>query len=675
MPAEQSPPSSFPGTGHGPIHRLVRTLSGRGHTSQPISPVLSPEVIPPSTAESEAQETPESTESIEVQAAPVSRQKTLLEGVLDRFTGFNFSGKSKSPDDSNDSNELEEATIESTTDTPTSSTPPVELATASSEPPEPTYIARKIQALLDALPSPSPRPVPPPKQPKSPARDGKGRPIPPAGATPIKDSRFIALLSSATIMNGGRAGDEAKRVSVWSVLESMEAPRHEDGSAGGGGDSRDDDGSGGEGDGFSDGSSLMMYSPLLPTTSSLVELAESEYVAPPPVEEGPSVQETSQAAGWMGMWPFSVWGSSARPQEEETPGSVPILTSPLPSIEEALAAEPASPRRRSSQMRVQGQRVWVPSTTQLSLQALWWGYRIFLPPPVLDILSDKQLEASKRAAMITTALTWFFSHLPITSLPPAVRPALMLLQTLVPFVGYIGTFISWSWSTVKSYDTGHGVILTATWLLPVALIPGTWDERDFPVSSPPPQSPVPLPPVQDPTPSPVQAPAPVPGTPSTPTSPPCQQPPATPAPTTPAPPPTPAPIPPPPPTPATPAPTQPQPQPAPTQPTTPTRLPELQPQPVVLVASEPLPPWVPPPPPPSPPKIPLPEIDEVDEGEEKTRFGFGVLGRGKAKDGKDKVKAKGRDREGRKDKDKSKRRLKVMAMATLAFGGGSRSVA
>lgn len=78
----------------------------------------------------------------------------------------------------------------------------------------------------------------------------------------------------------------------------------------------------------------------------------------------------------------------------------------------------------------------------------------YLPPPVLEILSDKQIEATKRAAMITSALTWFFSHLPISSLPIAVRPALLLLQTLVPYVGYIGTFISWSWSTIKSYDTG-----------------------------------------------------------------------------------------------------------------------------------------------------------------------------------------------------------------------------
>lgn len=78
----------------------------------------------------------------------------------------------------------------------------------------------------------------------------------------------------------------------------------------------------------------------------------------------------------------------------------------------------------------------------------------YLPPPVLVILSDKTLEATKRAAMITAALTWIFNNLPVNALPPAVRPAAILLQRIVPYLGYIGTFIAWSWSTIKSYDVG-----------------------------------------------------------------------------------------------------------------------------------------------------------------------------------------------------------------------------
>jgi hypothetical protein len=77
---------------------------------------------------------------------------------------------------------------------------------------------------------------------------------------------------------------------------------------------------------------------------------------------------------------------------------------------------------------------------------------------VLAILSDKTLEATKRAAMITTALTWFFNNLPVTALPPPLQPAALLLQRIAPYLGYIGTFISWSWSTIKGYDIGMSLL-------------------------------------------------------------------------------------------------------------------------------------------------------------------------------------------------------------------------
>ncbi|KDR67872.1 hypothetical protein GALMADRAFT_257761 [Galerina marginata CBS 339.88] len=40
---------------------------------------------------------------------------------------------------------------------------------------------------------------------------------------------------------------------------------------------------------------------------------------------------------------------------------------------------------------------------------------------------------------------------------------------------------------------GYSVILSATWVLPVALIPSTWKENDFP-KSPTQPAPIPLPP-------------------------------------------------------------------------------------------------------------------------------------------------------------------------------------
>ena len=137
--------------------------------------------------------------------------------------------------------------------------------------------------------------------------------------------------------------------------------------------------------------------------------------------------------------------------------------------------------------------------------------------------------------MITTALTWFFNNLPISSMPLAIQPTLILLQRLAPYLGYIGTFISWSWGAIKKYDigestlfpplvnayfgVGYGVTLTATWILPIALIPGTWHEYDFP-KSPEPTPPVPLP--SEPAPPSKPEPAPTPSKPA----PPAAEPPA-----------------------------------------------------------------------------------------------------------------------------------------------------
>lgn len=104
----------------------------------------------------------------------------------------------------------------------------------------------------------------------------------------------------------------------------------------------------------------------------------------------------------------------------------------------------------------------------------------YLPPPVLRVLNNKSTEAAKRAALLTTALKWLLDHIPLNLLPPQVRPAATLLRTLVPLLGYIGSFVAWSWSAVRTFDKGHGAILSATWLLPVALIPGSWDENELP---------------------------------------------------------------------------------------------------------------------------------------------------------------------------------------------------
>ncbi|KAF8229209.1 hypothetical protein L208DRAFT_192151 [Tricholoma matsutake] len=174
----------------------------------------------------------------------------------------------------------------------------------------PTYLAHKIQALMDSYPKEHPATpllptittppnspllsiVPTPTSPVS-ALSQNSPAAPLQGTTPTTDDELIEMLSSATIMNG--SSERGKRTSVWSLLEDLRAPKgwpcmrsptrsRKDGIVGDADTMSGNDSNLGqsveeedEGDAFSDESSVMMYSPLMPTKSSLVELAETEFI-------------------------------------------------------------------------------------------------------------------------------------------------------------------------------------------------------------------------------------------------------------------------------------------------------------------------------------------------------------------------------------------------------------
>ncbi|KAJ6606342.1 hypothetical protein DFH09DRAFT_1119893 [Mycena vulgaris] len=334
--------------------------------------------------------------------------------------------------------------------------PIIQIDPPSERRPESTFLAQTIRGLINSLPALSSRFLSPRDVP---IVDSDGSPIPPPGAVRIQDPELISLLSNPSIMNGS----DGRRQSVWSMLEAIAPPRV--GSA----QSVDDDYAG------SDRSSVMMYSPLIPSADSVIELAD--------LEDAPVAQSSPSSGNWLStLWPAwsNVWPFTGRTNAAEgqdiNPGPPPAIGTPEPDRQ---------PNSLEQRRQTPVHRVWVPSTTQLSFETMWWGYRIYLPPPILDILDDQSVEAATQATTLTAALTWFFSNLPVAAFPPPLQPAMILLQRLVPFVSYIGTFISWSWSTIRGFDRGHGVILTATWLLPIALIPGTWHARDVPPPSAP----------------------------------------------------------------------------------------------------------------------------------------------------------------------------------------------
>ncbi|KAJ7150314.1 hypothetical protein C8R46DRAFT_1008478 [Mycena filopes] len=308
--------------------------------------------------------------------------------------------------------------------------------------PEPGLFAQRISTLIDSLP-------PPPEAPKDGQvgeNDPRGPPLP---LSVTSDSKLMKLLSSESVMNGSI---EAGRQSVWYMLDGLErlkgrlggdkAPEAGKGASSGNEDEREDGG-------------IMMYTPLQPTADSQVELADSEMVLE--YLDEPTEEEKATTAS-------------------KTPVQDANTKPPLTSKNSTSSKTATGPKK---QQRVKEHVRWMPSPTQISLQAMWWGYRLYLPPPVMALLDDTHLAAARRGAMITASLKYMLDKIPLMLLPPQARPAVMVLKRLSPYLGYLSVFIAWSWTAIKARDKGDGVVLTATWLLPVALVPAPLKGEDF----------------------------------------------------------------------------------------------------------------------------------------------------------------------------------------------------
>lgn len=276
------------------------------------------------------------------------------------------------------------------------------------EPPsvEAVSFAQKLRNLIEVLPRqlPGSSKQTPAVSSESLSDDGKqGSPVPPG-----LDQHLVRLLSSEDIMNGERQsapnedGKSAGRIGVWNILAGLRKNGVKD----------DQNVSPGTVEGKEEG--VMMYAPLEPKSDSQVELASSETVLEYVDEHGARWKASGLHTG----------NSINHPQEQP------------------------------QQDTVVERQVWVPSTTELSVLTTWWGYRLYLPPPVMEKLNSTSVKATARAAMITTALKWLLDKIPIALVPVQFRPAVKMLKQLSPLVGYIGIFIAWSWDRVRSLDNG-----------------------------------------------------------------------------------------------------------------------------------------------------------------------------------------------------------------------------
>ena len=127
-----------------------------------------------------------------------------------------------------------------------------------------------------------------------------------------------------------------------------------------------------------DDSGVMVYGPLFPSSdpaaASEVELAKSEYISVPaevPKQTGQNEPQLDASPRGRSdkmdvfreklgnMWPFSKDGP-AHPRDED--GTPTLSTS-------RVRFKPLHAGQKT-------QRVWVPSRDKISVQVMWWGYRL-----------------------------------------------------------------------------------------------------------------------------------------------------------------------------------------------------------------------------------------------------------------------------------------------------------
>ncbi|KAG0288100.1 hypothetical protein BGZ96_008079 [Linnemannia gamsii] len=99
-----------------------------------------------------------------------------------------------------------------------------------------------------------------------------------------------------------------------------------------------------------------------------------------------------------------------------------------------------------------------PPTHMMSVYTYWWGYEIYVPHKCMD-----NIERVSNTSQI------FFGFLctAISAIPG--------LAALVPIAKIISAWVGYQWAVIKTQDTGKGVVISATWVLPVALASRHWD--------------------------------------------------------------------------------------------------------------------------------------------------------------------------------------------------------
>ncbi|KAI8360279.1 hypothetical protein B0O80DRAFT_199813 [Mortierella sp. GBAus27b] len=118
-----------------------------------------------------------------------------------------------------------------------------------------------------------------------------------------------------------------------------------------------------------------------------------------------------------------------------------VLTSTINSIKKQVAA-----------------LIGTPPIDVISAYTYWWGYEIYVP--------HKCMSKLQRVSNISQIFFGFLSGA-VGGVPG--------LAALVPLSRIISAWVGFQWALIQAEDLGKGVVLSATWVLPVALAPRSWD--------------------------------------------------------------------------------------------------------------------------------------------------------------------------------------------------------
>ncbi|BGP50218.1 hypothetical protein JCM10450v2_006134 [Rhodotorula kratochvilovae] len=177
------------------------------------------------------------------------------------------------------------------------------------------------------------------------------------------------------------------------------------------------------------------------------------YALPPledPTALSPAQPASSAAAEGDPKLPFATFGAGLPPM---SPGALGGLAAARTGAFELLADMTGALIEKSGAH----DGVYALPQDRVSVFVYWWGFEILLPPPAIRTLSS-----------VASVQSSFFTFLQAFVLAGGA-------PELAPFVKYISSYIDMEWQAIKAQNKGNGVILAATWLLPVALVPRAWD--------------------------------------------------------------------------------------------------------------------------------------------------------------------------------------------------------